>query len=344
MPVFNGLKTLDRAIGSVVRQTFPGWELLAVDDCSTDGTWDALNRWAEGDLRVGPLRTPENGGPGAARNIGLEHARGERIAYLDCDDEYYADYLQAVARLHQLADVLVFGYDVVYRDGEPDCRVEGWDPVPERGKLFRVNIVTPLGVSHRREWVQRIGGFDERLWRETDWDYWKRLARARARFKYMPQKSGRYHVRRASHSRRGRGLRNTLPAPSSEQRPAPSDGVCSIHEALGFRRRTTPLGDAGGDTGALRGGRSWHGRCAHRKGRRSGAAAARLRRSVLVIDEANCHGNRKMVTQIFAELGRWFPLEEFRVYPCHRGGDFVSNQAIAAPLCFATCDDVIDLT
>jgi glycosyltransferase involved in cell wall biosynthesis len=201
MPVFNGLKTLDRAIGSVVRQTFPGWELLVVDDCSTDGTSDALKRWAARDSRVRPLRTSQNGGPAAARNVGLKHARGERIAYLDCDDEYYADYLQEVARLHQPSDVLVFGYDLVHHDGQPDCRVETWEPARERGKLFTVNIVTALGVSHQREWVERIGGFDERLWRETDWDYWKRLARARARFMYLPEKSGRYYVRRASQSR-----------------------------------------------------------------------------------------------------------------------------------------------
>jgi len=69
------------------------------------------------------------------------------------------------------------------------------------------------------------------------------------------------------------------------------------------------------------------GKAVVRTGRAAGVAPRRLdpTRSVLVIDEANCHGHRKMVTQVFAEFGRWFPVEESRVYLCHRGGDFVSD-------------------
>jgi hypothetical protein len=84
-----------------------------------------------------------------------------------------------------------------------------WDPSRRHDRLFRENIVTPLGVAHRRDLLARVGGFDERLRFEEDWDLWKRLARGGARFLFLPLKSGRYHIRPDSLSRAGRTTRPT---------------------------------------------------------------------------------------------------------------------------------------
>jgi len=111
MPVHNGMATLERAVRSVQAQSFPDWELLVVDDCSTDRSWEAVATWAAADPRIRPLHSAENRGPGAARNLGLRSARGQFIAYLDCDDEYDPQYLEHVARLRDKGDVLVFEYD-----------------------------------------------------------------------------------------------------------------------------------------------------------------------------------------------------------------------------------------
>ena len=116
MPVYNGIATLERAVRSVLGQTFADWELLIVDDCSTDGSREAVAAWAAADPRIRPLCNAENRGPGAARNLGLRSARGEFIAYLDGDDEYDPQYLEHVARLRDKGDVLVFGYDFVSED------------------------------------------------------------------------------------------------------------------------------------------------------------------------------------------------------------------------------------
>jgi glycosyltransferase involved in cell wall biosynthesis len=117
MPVYNGMATLERAVRSVQAQSFADWELLVVDDCSTDGSREAVAARAAADARIRPLRCTENRGPGAARNLGLRSARGQFIAYLDCDDEYDPRYLEHVARLRDKGDVLVFGYDFVDDDG-----------------------------------------------------------------------------------------------------------------------------------------------------------------------------------------------------------------------------------
>jgi len=111
MPVYNGMETLERAVRAVQAQSFADWELLVVDDCSTDGSRDAAAACAAADPRIRPLHSAENRGPGAARNLGLRSARGQFIAYLDCDDEYDPQYLEHVARLRDKGDVLVFGYD-----------------------------------------------------------------------------------------------------------------------------------------------------------------------------------------------------------------------------------------
>ena len=112
-PVYNGQDSLDRAIRSVAAQTFSGWEHLIVDDCSTDGTSEIIAAWAGREPRIRALRNPENLGPSAAHNLGIHHAHGEFLCYLDHDDEYLPDYLAAVARLRDKGDVLVFRYDMV---------------------------------------------------------------------------------------------------------------------------------------------------------------------------------------------------------------------------------------
>ena len=193
MPVYNGHATVDRAVTSVRNQTFADWELVAVDDCSTDGSYELLVRWAREDDRIRVLRTAENGGPGAARNLALGEAQGEFVAYLDCDDEFYPDYLESVARFRSKGDVLIFRYDYESNDAETKGQVFTWDPAEFRDYLFAANPTVPLGVAHRRELMTQAGEFDERPWFQEDWDFWKRLGRTGAVFLYLPFKSGLYH-------------------------------------------------------------------------------------------------------------------------------------------------------
>jgi glycosyltransferase involved in cell wall biosynthesis len=125
MPVFNGLRTVRRAYSSLAAQSFAHWELLAVDDGSTDGTRVELLQLAAHDTRVRVLFMEENIGPGAARNKALENAAGELVTYLDCDDEYYPNYLETAGRLLSRADVLMCGYDVV-DDRDPRGPIRSW--------------------------------------------------------------------------------------------------------------------------------------------------------------------------------------------------------------------------
>lgn len=118
MPCYNVRRYLDAVLESLWAQPFESWELIAVDDASTDGTAKVLERAAQQDARVRLVRHERNHGAAAARNTGLAYARGEYIWFLDPDDDFEpALLLEALGALEESgADVAVFG-----------CREETYD-------------------------------------------------------------------------------------------------------------------------------------------------------------------------------------------------------------------------
>lgn len=93
-PVYNAAKWLDATIGCCLGQTDPNWELVAVDDGSTDNSLAILNAWAAKDSRV-RVFSKENGGPAKARAYGLQFAKGEFVFYLDQDDQIGDNMIEA---------------------------------------------------------------------------------------------------------------------------------------------------------------------------------------------------------------------------------------------------------
>lgn len=86
MPVHNTEKYLTNAINSVLMQTYTNLELICIDDCSTDSSWDILQYFAKSDDRITILKNEKNSGSGFSRNKGLEIAKGKYIFFLDDDD------------------------------------------------------------------------------------------------------------------------------------------------------------------------------------------------------------------------------------------------------------------
>lgn len=97
IPVYNTEKYLDRCIQSVLAQTYTNWELLLIDDGSTDSSWAICDKYAEQDSRIKVFHK-ENGGVSSARNLGLDNAKGEWISFIDSDDWVANQYLEI---LHQ---------------------------------------------------------------------------------------------------------------------------------------------------------------------------------------------------------------------------------------------------
>jgi glycosyltransferase involved in cell wall biosynthesis len=197
MPVYNARKYLAEAADSVVTQTYSAWELLLVDDGSTDGSTDLARQYAQRDpKRVRFLTHPDrrNRGASAARNLGLAHARGEFIAFLDADDVWLPEKLTeqvALLRATPQADVL-YGRTLLWyswtgrpedagRDRAPRLRVPTERPILAPRLLAacvagRAAVPCTCSVLMRRPAVDAAGGFEEKFQRVyTDQVFYSKL-------------------------------------------------------------------------------------------------------------------------------------------------------------------------
>lgn len=119
MPVYNAGGYLRESVESVLRQTHASLELVAVDDCSDDGSWDLLRSYADADPRVKAIRHEANGGVAAARNTGISAATGRHVAFLDSDDWWHPHKLelQLAHMVQTKAQVSYTAYDRVSAEG-----------------------------------------------------------------------------------------------------------------------------------------------------------------------------------------------------------------------------------
>ena len=173
VPAFERAHLLPRSIGSVLAQTCSDWELLVVDDGSTDNTAQVVRDWGRKTARIRYLHQA-NRGVGAARNLGIQYARGHYIACLDSDDEYFPKHLEtrlSLLRRHAL-DLVQGGVRVLGKDRTVDF----FDPQ----RLVRLSDCVIGGTLFgKREVFVALGGFGALTYGE-DLDLW---LRARRRFK-----------------------------------------------------------------------------------------------------------------------------------------------------------------
>src|SRR5690606_5297620 len=120
IPTFNRALLLKRCISSVIDQTYQNWELIVVDDGSTDGTSDLLEMYISSDKRVKYFKRPNNRKKGAnsCRNIGIKKSNGQYIAFLDSDDEWRDRRLEyAIKFINQSHASAIFSGAVIRDNG-----------------------------------------------------------------------------------------------------------------------------------------------------------------------------------------------------------------------------------
>ena len=191
LPVYNRAATLARCVESVRAQTFADWELIAVDDASSDDSVVALERFADPRIRI--LRHERNGGPSAARNTALRAARGEFVALIDSDDEWLPRKLEVQLGLLENGGDLC-GCEYWLCEGEKETRVTLPEPPSWREWLHlqcRLGNGTTLVV--RRDVVGEVGLLDEELRTYEDWDWVLRMT-LRHRLQIAREPLARVHV------------------------------------------------------------------------------------------------------------------------------------------------------
>lgn len=118
MPTYNRAKVISGAIESIIRQSYAHWELIVVDDRSTDHTEEVIREWMQRDPRIQYVRNEREKGPGGARNMGMLTAKGEYLAFLDSDDEWFPCHLGDSMDVHTLTKADISFALWVERHGE----------------------------------------------------------------------------------------------------------------------------------------------------------------------------------------------------------------------------------
>jgi len=216
MTVLNGERYLDEAIGSVVGQDYAGFEIVVVDDGSTDATSRILERWAARDARVRVFRNEINVGIARATNIGLAATRAPYVARLDADDLCMPGRLGAqVDLLDRHGDVVLVStwYETIDRRGRR-LSTERRTAPPEV-IAYLMHFSNAIGghsqVMFRREAVLEIGGYCHDFDVCVDYELWSRLLR-RGRFAVLPIVGMKYrlHADRVSVRQRELQRHNSL--------------------------------------------------------------------------------------------------------------------------------------
>lgn len=169
MPVYNREAIVAEAIASVLAQEYPHFELIVVDDGSTDGSAAVIEGFADPRLRL--LRLPENAGQTVARNTGLKAARGEILAFLDSDNQWDSRYLGATVGAFDAlpgADVIYSGM-LLYR-GTADTPFAVRYGHFNRALLENKNYIDTNVIALRRRFLGDAPAFDETLRRYPDYD------------------------------------------------------------------------------------------------------------------------------------------------------------------------------
>lgn len=198
IPTYNRAALLVRAIHSVLRQSYRDFELIIVDDCSSDRTREIVS--AICDRRIRFIRREQNGSAAAARNTGIRAAAGELVCFLDDDDEYVPEFLEKVTSAFSQAGPDVgfcwCGIEIV-RDapnGEVVTKQQVWQPGRESKRWFLLQSPgSGAGFAARRSALMHAGLFDERLMKLEDNELYYRLA-CGARYIVIPETLVRIHA------------------------------------------------------------------------------------------------------------------------------------------------------
>jgi glycosyltransferase involved in cell wall biosynthesis len=175
IPTYNRASLVERAIRSVLTQTFTDYELIVVDDGSHDSTRDLL---ASFDSRIAVLSQP-NRGVAAARNLGIRASTGELVAFLDSDDEWLPEKLTAQVACYDAADPFFICHtdEIWMRDGQ-EVRQRAVHQ-KQGGRFFERALerclISPSSVVISRKLLDRCGWFDETLPAAEDYDLWLRI-------------------------------------------------------------------------------------------------------------------------------------------------------------------------
>jgi glycosyltransferase involved in cell wall biosynthesis len=195
IPTYNREKTIERAINSVLSQTYQIFEIIIVDDNSTDSTISLIRKYENNEPRIHHMQHHKNLGAQAARNTGIKAARGEWIAFLDSDDEWLPNRIHTELSLANELGVFVVHSECYVKQENSELKQFG---VPKLSGNIYIDLLQhpgPMfqGLLVKKECLERINYLDETIISYQEWDTSIRLAKFYP-FAYVEEPLFIYHL------------------------------------------------------------------------------------------------------------------------------------------------------
>ena len=190
-PAYNCKKTIKDTFDSALSQTYQNWEWIIVDDCSKDGSFEYLKELTKDDKRIRVFQTEKNGGSAVARNIGLKHAKGRYITFLDSDDLLDPNYLECQLEfMKEHGPLISAGYR---RQTEHTCTDFFVPEETDYKKALKGNPLSCLTTMYDREVIGELY-FDESYNRHEDYVFWLTILKRGIVAKGNPQVLAAYII------------------------------------------------------------------------------------------------------------------------------------------------------
>ena len=197
-PCFNSGKYISQAIHSVLNQTHLNWELLLVDDCSSDETFAIISNFASQDNRIKAFKLDKNSGAGVARNFAIQQASGNYIAFLDADDLWKPEKLQKQIHFMKTQNIpFTFSF---------------YETIDEAGNFRNETITTPSKITYKQlyfcNWIGNLTGIYSvdffgkipisSIKKRQDWMLWLQIVKQIETAIPVPESLAYYRVREDS--------------------------------------------------------------------------------------------------------------------------------------------------
>lgn len=205
MPNYNCEKFIVETINSVLAQTYPNWELLIVDDCSTDKSVEIIKNYCDNDARIKLFINEKNSGAAASRNLALREAKGKWIAFLDSDDLWLPEKLEK-----QIAFMVDNGYDFTftkYRQIDENSEslgtvVIGPEKISQKALKYCCCYIGCLTVMYNSDKVGLVQ-INESIFKRNDDAMWLKVRKFADAY-YLDELLAQYRVRKGSISHQGK--------------------------------------------------------------------------------------------------------------------------------------------
>lgn len=175
LPTFNGEEYISKSIQSIINQTYTNWELIIVNDCSTDNTKNIINKFSMQDSRIRILNNVKNIKLPESLNLGFKEANGEYYTWTSDDNEYYPQAIEKMVEFLNKNEDFGMVYAICHLLNCPKNQIDIWGEVPATiQNLIEFNVCAAC-FMYRKSVAEYIGEYDTNSFLAEDHDYWLRI-------------------------------------------------------------------------------------------------------------------------------------------------------------------------